>query len=83
MHALTVVTHLLSNGRRIPREIAVLSRDDDEFMAHVMPPITRYSADPAKFARSLSRMVLKLATTGNGSLKPVRIVPALRRGETA
>jgi DNA-binding LacI/PurR family transcriptional regulator len=83
MHALTVVTHLLRNGRRMPREIAVISRDDDEFMAHVMPPITRYSADPAKFARTLSRMVLKLATSGIGSLKPVRIVPALRHGGTA
>jgi DNA-binding LacI/PurR family transcriptional regulator len=82
MHALTVVTHLLRIGHRIPREIAIVSRDDDEFMAHVMPPITRYSADPAKFARSLSRMVLKLVTTGSVSLKPVRIMPGLRHGET-
>jgi len=82
MHALTVVTHLLRSGHRIPKELAVVSRDDDEFMAHVMPCITRYSADPAKFARNLSRMVLKLATTGSAPLNPVRIMPDLRHGET-
>ena len=82
MHALTVVTHLLRSGCRIPRDITVVSRDDDEFMAHVMPPITRYSADPAKFARSLSRIVSKLVTTGIASAAPVRIMPVLRQGET-
>jgi len=81
-HALTVLTHLLRRGSALPRDFAVVSRDDDSFLDHVVPCITRYSADAAKFARSLSRLVLELAQTGRTSLKPVRQMPSLRKGQT-
>ena len=82
IHTLTVVTHLLRRGHQLPRDFAVASRDDDAFLDHVVPRITRYAADPAKFARRLSRMVLELAQTGRTSTNPVRLMPDLRRGET-
>lgn len=82
IHMLTVVTHLLRIGHRLPRDFAVVSRDDDAFLDHVVPRITRYAADPAKFARRLSRLVLELAQTGHTSTKPVRLMPDLKRGET-
>lgn len=82
IHALTVVTHLLRLGHRLPRDFAVVSRDDDAFLDHVTPKVTRYSADAAKFARRLAKLVLELAQTGHTSTKPVRLMPDLRRGET-
>lgn len=82
IHTLTVVTHLLRQGHRLPRDFAVVSRDDDAFLEHVLPRITRYAADPAKFARRLSRLVLELAETGNTSSSPVRLMPDLKRGDT-
>lgn len=82
IHTLTVVTHLLRNGHKLPRDFAIVSRDDDAFLDHVVPGITRYAADPAKFARRLSRLVLELAQTGHTSTSPVRLMPDLRRGET-
>lgn len=82
IHTLTVVTHLLRQGHKLPQDFAVASRDDDAFLDHVVPCITRYAADPAKFARRLSRLVLELAQTGRTSTTPVRLMPDLRRGET-
>ena len=83
IHTLTVITHLLRSGHKLPRDFAVVSRDDDAFLDHVVPRVTRYSADAAKFAKRLSKLVLELAQTGRTSTKPVRLMPDLRRGETA
>ena len=82
MHALTVVSHLLRQGHRLPRDLAVVSRDDDAFLDHLVPKVTRYAADPARFARRLAKLVLALAQTGRASPKPVRLMPNLVRGET-
>ena len=81
-HTLTVITHLLRLGRRLPQEAAVVSRDDDAYLDHVVPKVSRYAADPAKFARRLARLVLELAQTGRTSTTPVRLMPDFRRGET-
>jgi len=82
MHTLTVITHLLRLGHRLPRDFAVVSRDDDAFLDHVVPRVTRYAADPAKFAKRLSKLVLELVQTGHASTTPVRLMPDLRAGET-
>ena len=82
IHTLTVVTHLLRLGHRLPRDFALVSRDDDAFLDHVVPRVTRYSADAAKFAKRLSKLVLELAQTGRTSTTPVRLMPDLRKGET-
>jgi DNA-binding LacI/PurR family transcriptional regulator len=81
-HALTVITHLLRAGYRLPRDFAVVSRDDDAFLDHVVPQVTRYAADPARFAKRLAKLVLELAQSGRTTLAPVRLMPDLRRGET-
>jgi DNA-binding LacI/PurR family transcriptional regulator len=81
-HALTVITHLLRQGYHPGRDIAVVSRDDDAFLAHLVPEMTRYSVDPAKFAKRLSRLVLELVETGRAGLSPVRLVPSLKVGKT-
>ncbi len=82
-HTLTVVSHLLCLKHQLPRDFAILSRDDDAFLAHLVPRITRYTTDPAKFAKRLSKLVLELAQTGRTSTTPVRLMPDLVKGETA
>ena len=82
IHTLTVMTHLLRLGHKLPRDFAIVSRDDDAFLEHVVPKVTRYSADAAKFAKRLAKLVLELAQTGHTNTKPVRLMPDLRRGET-
>ncbi len=73
---------VLRLGHKLPRDFAIVSRDDDAFLDHVVPKVTRYSADAAKFAKRLAKLVLELAQTGHTSTRPVRLMPDLRRGET-
>lgn len=82
VHVLTVMMFLMKRGKRIPQDMAILSRDDEAFLQHTVPPVTRYAANPAQFARSVSRAARKLAETGSLPLKAVRLMPQLVRGET-
>ena len=82
VHVLTVVTHLMQRGRRIPQDMAVVSRDDESFLEHVTPTVTRYAANPVQFARRVSMAARQLAE--NGALPPraIRLMPKVVRGET-
>lgn len=83
MHVLTVITHLLRLRHRLPHDFAVVSRDDDAFLSHVVPQVTRYAADPSKFARRLFKLVIGLMENGSASSRAARLMPELRAGETA
>jgi DNA-binding LacI/PurR family transcriptional regulator len=83
IHTLTVITHLMRCGHQLPRDFAVVSRDDDAFLAHLVPKITRYRANAGQFAKRISQLVLELAQTGHTSTQPVRLIPELQQGETA
>jgi LacI family transcriptional regulator len=81
-NALTVLTHLLRTGIRVPGDIALISRDDDPFLAHTDPAVARYGSRPSQFAGALTRMVEKLVQ-GSASGGEVRlIVPDLIRAQT-
>lgn len=81
-HVLTVVTHLLRRGLRIPQDVAVISRDDDAFLEFLTPAISRYVSAPESFARRLSHAAIHLAQTGFASIKPIRLMPKFIAGET-
>jgi DNA-binding LacI/PurR family transcriptional regulator len=81
-HTLTVITHLLRHGRRIPQDIAVISRDDEAFLEHVTPSVTRYAANQLQFARRVSAAARQLAETGVLPPRAMRLMPKLIRGET-
>lgn len=81
-HTLTVVSYLMRQRYQLPRDFAILSRDDDAFLDHLVPQITRYTSHPAKFAKRLCKLALELAHTGHTSTKPIRLMPDLLKGET-
>ncbi len=81
-HALTVTTHFTRAGRRIPKDIAIISRDDDVFLQHSVPAVTRYASSPMLFARKLSHAVRQMAEGGGLAKHPVRLMPKLLPGET-
>lgn len=81
-HVLTAVGHLLRSGLRFPREVALISRDDDPFLEHVVPRVTRYSVDATRFARQISRLVLQMACAGPVPCRDHRLMPRLVSGET-
>jgi DNA-binding LacI/PurR family transcriptional regulator len=82
MHVLTVMTCLLGSGKRIPGDVAVISRDDDPFIQAIVPAVSRYSIDPAQFARRVSKAMRQLVETGALEPKPIRLIPSFLPGET-
>lgn len=80
-HVLTVLGHLLSRGVRVPRDVALISRDDDSFLDAVVPSVARYSHSEELFASRISRAVLE-AVQGEVRAKDYRIMPQFIKGRT-
>lgn len=78
--ALLALTHLQRLGFRVPRDISLIARDDDPFLDHTSPQLTRYRYDPEIHARRLFRLLLETAAghPGRQVYGMARLVP----GET-
>jgi DNA-binding LacI/PurR family transcriptional regulator len=81
-HVLTALTHLLRRGVTVPRQMSLISRDDDPMLEHVVPTITRYHTDPVLYARKVSRLVVDLVRNGVRRWHDSRLMPDMIRGET-
>jgi len=81
-HALTTLGHLIQRGLRFPAEAALIARDHDSFLEHVVPSVARYQADPTLFARKLSRLVVEILAGGGVRPMDHRIFPCLIPGQT-
>ena len=82
VHVLTVVGHLLRRGIKVPQDVALISRDDDSFLEHVVPSVARYSSNPSAFAQKLAKIVLEVAAGGGLAAADHRIMPHFLRGES-
>lgn len=82
-HVLTVMMHLMRTGKHLPKDMAVIARDDDPFLQHAVPSVTRYAVDHVQFAKVVSKAVRQLAETGSLPPKAIRLIPKLIPGETA
>jgi DNA-binding LacI/PurR family transcriptional regulator len=82
MHVLTVLGHLLRSGVRLPGDVALISRDDDSFLDHLVPTVARYACSPAHFARKASHLILQVARGEDVPRKRSLLVPDLIKGET-
>ena len=74
--------HLLRRKHRVPEDVAVISRDDEDYLAHTSPAITRYAIDADRFARQISRLVRTVAETGTLNPRAIRLLPKFIPGET-
>jgi DNA-binding LacI/PurR family transcriptional regulator len=83
VHALTVIMYLTKCGQRLPQDVAVLSRDDEAFLRHTVPDVTRYAASTTRFARRIAVAARQLADGRVVPPRPVLIIPELIEGETA
>jgi len=82
LHALTAISYLMRKGVRVPEDISLICRDDDDFMEHLIPSMAHYAVDLEVFARRCVRMLIQMATAGH--LKPCawRMMPQFVRGNT-
>ncbi len=82
VHALTVVTHLMRRNVSLPKDAAVLSRDDESYLQHTSPALSRYALDPNYFTQKVCKTVRELAERGSLIPKAIRFIPKLITGET-
>ena len=78
---LTVLSYLGSLGLRVPRDMSIVSRDEETFLRFMHPTPTYYSTPPAKFAHAL-HLALKRILAGERSAFAIRIMPNLVKGES-
>ena len=79
---LTVMMHLMRRGKRIPQDVAVISRDNDPFLQATAPIVARYMINPGQIARRLSMAARQLAETGTMPAHAIRLIPKFVPGET-
>lgn len=79
---LTAITHLGRIGIKIPDHVSLVARDEEPYLTHIVPQITRYSLKPRTYATKIMRAIQQ-SLVGN-SLPPaiVRLVPTLLPGKT-
>lgn len=78
---LTLFTHLLWSGLRVPDNVSLIARQDDGFLARIVPPIARYELDPQKHARLLCQL-LDVSSIASSSRRHIQIFPTFQRGES-
>jgi LacI family transcriptional regulator len=79
-HYLTIVSSLAELGQRVPKDVSVISRDEDTFLSFLVPEPARYVASPRAFARTLLQPVLELLEGSAVSQRAVRLMPRFVRG---
>ncbi len=81
-HALTALTHLMRRGKRIPHDVAIISRDDHSFLHATSPVISHYAINPMLLARRVSLAVRQLVTHGTLPAHTIRLMPKFVPGGT-
>ena len=81
-HYLAVWSHLTQIGIRVPREISIISRDEDLFLSYLLPPPSRYVVPPSSLAKALVRPVLEILEGGQASLRELKLLPEFFQGGT-
>jgi DNA-binding LacI/PurR family transcriptional regulator len=80
-HALTVLCYLSQKGFQVPKDVAVISRDDEPFLEDVVPTVARYSHNPSVFAAKLSQAVIEMVH-GNRRVRDHKILSRFIPGQT-
>lgn len=78
----TVVTTLMDHGLRLPADISFATTYGDPFMRFLSPEPTRYTYQPAMFARKLARTALQIVRGEEPTVRQARIIPTFVKGET-
>ncbi|MCX6992552.1 MAG: substrate-binding domain-containing protein [Kiritimatiellaeota bacterium] len=74
-HALTLAGYLAQKGLRVPNDVSVICRDDDDFLDWYLPPIARYKVDDDLYALRSVRALIRLAT-GERCLRRLTPIPS-------
>lgn len=79
---ITTMMHLMRRGKRIPQDVAVLSRDNDPTLDSTTPTVCRYGVEPRQLASRVVLAVRQLAENGSSPSGSVKLMPNYMPGET-
>ena len=78
--ALTVMTHLMRCGKRVPQDVAIISRDDHPFLHATCPVVSHYMINPTLVALRLAMAARQLVTNGSLPAQTIRLMPKFNPG---
>lgn len=81
-HYLAVHTALSNLRVSIPKDITLISRDDDPYLRFVHPEPTRYSCPPAQMAKHIGRLILKMDQAPRAIQQCDKLMPIFIEGST-
>lgn len=79
---LAAVNHCQKSGRRIPDDVAIVSRDHDYYLNYLRPSISAYHFNNQSFARKFANLVLELDRQ-NVNWQQKLIVPTFVEGDSS
>lgn len=80
-HAIPAVLTILPRLRlEIPRDVSVICREDDPFLAYLVPAVARYSSDSSAIARKLAVGLARLARGEGVKFTHDRLMPRFVAG---
>jgi DNA-binding LacI/PurR family transcriptional regulator len=81
-HYLALASRLAEGGVRIPRDMSIITRDDDPFLDYVVPEPARYFVNPQLMAKSIVRPILELLEGNPIAQRAAKIMPEFLKGES-
>jgi len=77
---LSVASALAGRGFKIPGDVSLICRDDDQFLSYLDPEPARYQEDLAVVARKIMLLLRPMLEGGDVRADPVRIFPRFTSG---
>lgn len=81
-HFLTIHTHLLRRGVRIPKDLSLVCRDSEVLVGRMVPEPARYVFDAYELAKQVANLALKIAAGRNLAGKHRLILPEFVPGQS-
>jgi DNA-binding LacI/PurR family transcriptional regulator len=81
-HTFTVLGCFLRHGVKVPENVAVISRVDDQYLSYAIPSVARYGIDAERMGRKAAELLLDQIRHGPGKVRAISIMPEFIPGET-
>jgi DNA-binding LacI/PurR family transcriptional regulator len=81
-HTLTLLTHLLRRGIRIPDDISIVSRDSAPYLEAVVPELSRYQSNDQAVIGHVVRLIEEISHGVSPKKNQIRVIPTFLEGRT-
>ncbi len=81
-HAVTALGHLIYHGWKVPQQVKLIARDDDPFLEHVAPLLSRYALEAETYARHVARHLRRCLEGAAPAGRMDLLLPQFRQGKT-